>query len=54
MGSSLAAVLASGLADEGRYDVLFAACAVLTVPLGVAATGVRARWQRPDPTTGQP
>lgn len=54
VGSSLAAVLASGLADEGRYDVLFAACAVLTVPLGVAAAGVRARWQRPLPTTRQP
>jgi len=44
VGSSLAAVAASGLADEGRYGVLFAACAVLAVPLGTAAATVRSRW----------
>jgi predicted MFS family arabinose efflux permease len=49
VGSSLAALVASGLADQGRYGVLFAAGAVLAVPLGVAAAGVRARWKRPDP-----
>ncbi|MBO0846428.1 MAG: MFS transporter [Nocardioides sp.] len=54
IGSSLAAVVASGLADEGRYDVLFAACAVLAVPLGAAAAGIRAQWSRSDPSTGQP
>lgn len=48
VGSSLAALLASGYADAGRYGVLFAAAAVLAVPLGVAATGIRARW-RPAP-----
>lgn len=45
VGSSLAAVLASGLADRGRYDVLFAAAAVLAVPLGAAAAAVRGRWR---------
>jgi predicted MFS family arabinose efflux permease len=44
VGSSLGAVIASGLADDGRYGVLFAACAVLAVPLGLAAAAVRARW----------
>jgi predicted MFS family arabinose efflux permease len=45
VGSSLAAVVASDLADQGRYGVLFALSAVLAVPLGVAAAGVRTRWQ---------
>jgi predicted MFS family arabinose efflux permease len=53
VGSSLAAVIASGLADEGRYDVLFATCAVLAVPLGLGAAAVRARWRRPGPTVGR-
>jgi predicted MFS family arabinose efflux permease len=54
VGSSLAAVLGSGLADEGRYGVLFAASAVLAVPLGAAAAGVRARWQGPAPAVERP
>ena len=45
VGSSLAALIASGLADDGQFGVLFAASAVLAVPLGVAAAGVRTRWQ---------
>jgi MFS family permease len=45
VGSALAALLASGLADEGRYSVLFAISAVLAVPLGAAAATVRLRWQ---------
>jgi MFS family permease len=49
VGSSLAAVVAADLADEGRYDVLFAASAVLAVPLGLAAAAVRARWHPADP-----
>jgi predicted MFS family arabinose efflux permease len=54
VGSSLAALVASGLADEGRYGVLFAASAVLAVPLGVAAAGVRTRWQHADPSPVRP
>lgn len=54
VGSSLAAVVASGLADAGRYDVLFAASAVLAVPLGLAAATVRARWQSPGPDAARP
>lgn len=49
VGSSLAAVLASGLADAGRYGVLFLINAVLAVPLGLAAASVRSRWHRPSP-----
>jgi MFS family permease len=54
VGSSIAAVVASGLADEGRYDVLFGACAVLAVPLGLSAAGVRARWHAPGPDAARP
>jgi predicted MFS family arabinose efflux permease len=50
VGSSLAAVLASSLADQGRYGVLFATGAVLAVPLGVGATAVRARCHSSGPT----
>jgi MFS family permease len=49
VGSSLGAVVASGLADEGRYGVLFAASAVLAIPLGLAAAVVRARWTSAGP-----
>jgi predicted MFS family arabinose efflux permease len=54
VGSSLAAVVASGLADQGRYGVLFAACGALAVPLAVGAAGARARWQRPGPDAAHP
>ncbi|HEY3529938.1 MAG TPA: MFS transporter [Nocardioides sp.] len=54
VGSSLAAVIAAGLADEGRYGVLFAAGAALAVPLGLAATAVRARWHAAGPTPLRP
>jgi predicted MFS family arabinose efflux permease len=54
VGSSLAAVVASGLTDQGRYGVLFAACAALAVPLGLAAAGVRTRWHRAGPSPAPP
>jgi MFS family permease len=54
VGSSLAAVLASGLADQGRYGLLFATSAVLAVPLGLTATLVRARWSSPAETPTAP
>ena len=54
VGSSLAAVVASGLAEEGRYGVLFAASALLAVPLGICAAGVRTRWQRTGGTPVRP
>src|SRR4051794_41826615 len=53
VGSSLAALMASGLADEGRYGVLFAAAAVLAVPLGTAAPVVPRR-RRPGPSAPPP
>jgi predicted MFS family arabinose efflux permease len=49
VGSSRAAVVASGLADAGRYGLIFAVSAVLAVPLGVSAALVRSRWHRPAP-----
>jgi predicted MFS family arabinose efflux permease len=47
VGSALGAVLVAGLADRGRFDLIYAGYAVLAVPLGVAATWSRARWSRP-------
>jgi MFS family permease len=52
VGSSLAAVLGSRVADEGRYAVLFTVSALLAVPLGLAAATVRTGWHRP--TTDAP
>jgi predicted MFS family arabinose efflux permease len=54
VGSSLAAVVAAGLVEEGRYAVLFAACAALAVPLGVGAAAVRTRWHSADPSASRP
>lgn len=54
VGSSLAAVVGSNLADQGRYDVLFAGGALLAVPLGLAAAMVRMRWQDAAVTAARP
>jgi predicted MFS family arabinose efflux permease len=52
VGSALAAVAFSGLADSGRYAVAFGVYAALAVPLGIGASWGRSRWQRPaDPLT---
>lgn len=51
VGSSVAAVVVSGLADDGRYPTIFLMATVATVPLGIAATIGRARWRRPEPIT---
>jgi predicted MFS family arabinose efflux permease len=47
VGSALAAVVVSGLADAGRYSLIYAACAALAVPLGIGAGSARRRWHRP-------
>lgn len=44
VGSALAAVAVAGLADAGRYAVIYAAFATLAVPLGLAAGWLRRRW----------
>lgn len=44
VGSALAAVLAGGAVDDGRYGVVFAVAALLTVPLGLVGASARARW----------
>jgi predicted MFS family arabinose efflux permease len=46
VGSALAAVVVAGLADDGRYSVIYAAYAVLAVPLGLVASWQRHRWHR--------
>ena len=48
VGSALAAVVVAGLADDGRYSVIYAAYAALAVPLGLAAGWQRRRWHRPQ------
>jgi predicted MFS family arabinose efflux permease len=48
VGSAVAAVVVSGLAEAERYGVIFALAAAVLVPLSVAATWARARW-RPAP-----
>lgn len=47
VGSALAAVLVAGLAQSGRYSLIFALGAVLAVPLGLGAGAARSRWHRP-------
>lgn len=47
VGSALGAVLVAGLADQGRYSLIYLVGAVLCLPLGVAASWGRSRWQRP-------
>ena len=47
-------MIASGLTDQGRYGVLFAACAILAVPLGLAAALARARWPSADAPAVRP
>jgi predicted MFS family arabinose efflux permease len=48
VGSAVAAVLVAGLADEGRYGLVFGLAAALTVPLGLVATWSRSRWHPTD------
>jgi predicted MFS family arabinose efflux permease len=46
-GSALAALLVSGLVDDGRYRAIFLAAAAVAVPLGGLAVWGRARWRGP-------
>ncbi|MFI5955937.1 MFS transporter [Cryptosporangium sp. NPDC051539] len=48
LGSAIAALLAAGPAQDGRYRAIFAVAAVATVPLGLAAAFGRARWRPPQ------
>lgn len=47
VGSALGAIVVAGLADAGRFGVIYAGYAALAVPLGLAAWFVRSRWHRP-------
>jgi predicted MFS family arabinose efflux permease len=49
VGSALGAVAVAGLADAGRYGLVYAGYAALAVPLGLAAWAARSRWHRPEP-----
>ncbi|MBC9732591.1 MFS transporter [Nocardioides marmotae] len=46
VGNALAAVVVGGLADAGRYSLIYAAYATLAIPLGLAAGWQRHRWHR--------
>jgi predicted MFS family arabinose efflux permease len=48
IGSAVAALIVAGPAKDGRYGEIFAAAAVLSIPLGLLASWGRARWRRPD------
>ena len=48
MGSAVAAVLVSGLADQGRYRDIFLLAATTTIPLSLLAAWARATWRRPE------
>lgn len=48
VGSAVAAVMVSGLAEAGRYREIFGIAAATTVPLGLLAVFGRASWHRPD------
>ncbi len=50
-GSAIAAVLVSGLAEDGRYRTIFVLAGATALPLAVLATWGRARWQRTAETT---
>jgi predicted MFS family arabinose efflux permease len=45
VGSAGSAVAVAGLAQDGRYGLVFLLAAVLTVPLGLVGTWTRARWR---------
>jgi MFS family permease len=46
-GSALSSALVAAPADAGRFGLVFAGFAVVTVPLGLLATIARARWREP-------
>jgi predicted MFS family arabinose efflux permease len=48
VGSAGSAVLVAGLAQAGRYGLIFLLAAVLTVPLGLVGAWTRARWTAPQ------
>ncbi|MFA6576469.1 MAG: MFS transporter, partial [Nocardioides sp.] len=47
VGSALGAVLVAGLAEEGRYSLIFAIAAALAAPLALGAGVARRTWVRP-------
>ncbi|WP_227463656.1 MFS transporter [Nocardioides lijunqiniae] len=47
VGSALGAVLVAGLAEAGRYSLIFAIAATLAVPLALGAGAARRTWVRP-------
>lgn len=47
VGSAIAAVVVAGLAENGRYSLIFGVGAVLAVPLALGAGLARQRWHRP-------
>ncbi|MET0525884.1 MAG: MFS transporter [Nocardioides sp.] len=54
VGSALAALAVAGLAEAGDYTVIYAAYACAAVPLTLAASWARSRWQRPSSVVARP
>ena len=52
VGSAIAAIVVSGLAEDGRYSLIYAGCAAIAIPLALAAGIGRRRWRRPDEHAG--
>lgn len=48
MGSAVAAVLVSGLADDSRYRDISVLAATATIPLSLLSVWARANWRRPE------
>jgi predicted MFS family arabinose efflux permease len=49
IGSALGAVLVAGLADAGRYPLIYLLYAAVMVPLGTTASWARRRWHHSSP-----
>jgi predicted MFS family arabinose efflux permease len=47
VGSALGAVLVAGLAEAGRFSLIFAIAAALAVPLALGSAAARRTWARP-------
>ena len=47
IGSAIYAALTAGLADDGRFSLIFVISAALAAPLALAAAAARRRWVRP-------
>ncbi len=54
VGSALAALVVAGLADAGRFTLIYAVYAGAALPLALAASWARSRWTRPTEAAVRP